>query len=162
MSTLHLLVSLLLASCLPGGFGSPDTEFGTGLHCVNATDAKGGAKCATSQIALCCNSAQTSQNCVAASCRACSDRFSSSSSFAPYCCDQLDMPGCTYVNSSSAVTCSGWVHPVEYRYCCAQFGNVTTPFQTYGAPIDSLGGINCENLYDMPSCPENRPKSFCC
>lgn len=58
------------------------------------------------QIALCCNSAQTSQNCVAASGRACSDRFSSSSSFAPYCCDQLDMPGCTYVNSSSAVTCS--------------------------------------------------------
>ncbi|KAL3152739.1 hypothetical protein ABBQ38_012329 [Trebouxia sp. C0009 RCD-2024] len=168
MKALHLVVSLLLTSCLPGGFANPDTEFGVGVHCASATDAKGGPRCAGSQTALCCASpaerlAGTIQECAAASGLACSDRITSDPPFAPYCCDRLDTPGCLYLDPSSKVTCNAYTHPVEYRYCCARAGNVSTPVQTNYGPMSGLeGGIDCEELYDMPSCPEARPKSFCC
>ena len=84
-------------------------ELGTGKNCVRAADADGGPKCTSSQIALCCDTSKTSQNCGAASGRACKDRFSyARSGFAPYCCDQMDMPGCVNLDSPkySTTTCT--------------------------------------------------------
>lgn len=130
---------------------------GTGKNCVKTADATGGPKCSASQTALCCDATQTSENCLSASGSACSD-FDGSNPLTPFCCDQMDNPGCSQVDNG----CNVESHPTPTRFCCAQAGNVTEPLMNYGDPIPTQGGLDCQNLYDMPSCPSNRPLPFCC
>ena len=73
---------------------------GTGINCVKTADADGGPKCPSSQIALCCDTLATSQNCNAASGTACKDLYRQPrDSIQPFCCDEMDMLGCVNIES---------------------------------------------------------------
>jgi len=122
---------------------------GTGKNCAQASDGAGGPTCNRQQVGLCCDAAETSNNCLTlfgdpplqaltasdgSGAARCADQSGAGPNhLSPFCCQEMDLPSCSAF--SDYTQC-----PVGHQTCIATYMYVSNRCYDYHVQLLSTSG----------------------